>query len=353
MINKYNSSVATEEKEVVITDLPSDAEQSVVRRIYEKFRYTADNRNRNFQNFDGDDLLTYIEDSVVRTITNVFDREYAEDWQSRVHNPFTRNKLIAIMGKVSRVLPIASFNTRGEDNPLKGRALTDMYHFSEDLSDYELFMIDFIYEAITKGTAIGYEGQEFLTKANRRKGPDGKTVENKLFNKVVPLENFYPASVGISNVKDQPYCFWTEVITYEEFKLHYSGVKNFDRVKSNQRDFDGENRPFYLDYISDNVGDGMVEISRYYSSTDDEFVILANGTWINPKGEEEEVEYMPFEHGELPFWDVKMESFGNSFFYGKSLPDKLKSFQDVLDVLNNMLIDQSILTIFPPMINSF
>ena len=60
---------------------------------------------------------------------------------------------------------------------------------------------------------------------------------------------------------------------------------------------------------------------------------------------------LPFTHKELPFWDVKFDFYGD-FFYGKSLPDRLKSMQDVLNVLTNMLLDQSFLTIFPPLLTS-
>jgi hypothetical protein len=91
----------------------------------------------------------------------------------------------------------------------------------------------------------------------------------------------------------------------------------------------------------------------------DQYVILANGIWLNPinttgsevKVHVEEISPMPWNHKDLPFWDVKYDFFGD-FFYGKSLPDRLKSMQDVLNVMTNMLLDQSFLTIFPPLLTN-
>jgi hypothetical protein len=74
---------------------------------------------------------------------------------------------------------------------------------------------------------------------------------------------------------------------------------------------------------------------------------------LNPiqAGDNTIVSPLPWSHKELPFWAIKFDFFGD-FFYGKSLPDRLKSLQDVLNVLTNMLLDQSFLTIFPPLLTN-
>ena len=114
-----------------------------------------------------------------------------------------------------------------------------------------------------------------------------------------------------------------------------------------------DEKPFYFDYISQDVSDGNVELIRYYSKQDDEFIVIANGVWINPLNiaGEKTTSPIPFNHKQLPFFDIKYDFFGD-WFYGKSLPDRLKSMQDVLNVLTNMLLDQSFLTIFPPILTS-
>ncbi len=133
---------------------PSDKEIEVISSTFAKFRTCADTRNQNFQYFDGLNLVDYINDSVRRFTTNVDEREDIEDWQARIHDPFTRNKVLAILGKVISVLPIAQFTGRGDEDIRKGTILTNLYEYAEELDDYEELMTHVLLEAIVKGTAI-------------------------------------------------------------------------------------------------------------------------------------------------------------------------------------------------------
>ena len=341
---------------------PTDKEIGVVSDVFQKFRNSADSRNRNFDYFDGSNLISYIEDSVRRFITNVDERDNIEDWQARIHDPFTRNKVLAILGRVVSVLPIAQFTGRGDEDVRKGIILTNLYEYTEDADNYEELMMHILLEAIVKGTAIGYEGidkKERLlrnvtgTQDNIRVKED-KEITTRLTGSIVPLEEFYPSSVGIRTINRMPYCFWRKTIPFSVFEQKWSGFKKAALVQAKRTHGEDEAKPFYLDYISDDVSEGNVEIIRYYDEDFDQYVIIANGIWLNPitiSEEQEEISPLPFNHKKLPFWDIKFDFFGD-FFYGKSLPDRLKSMQDVLNVLTNMLLDQSFLTIFPPMLTN-
>lgn len=357
-----NESILDETKVEEPFYTPSDKEKEVVSAIFSKFRHSADDRNRNFEYFDGLNLIDYIDDSVRRFTTNIDERDDIEDWQARVHDPFTRNKVLAILGKVVQVLPIAHLKPRGEDDARRVGILNSLYEYAEDVDDYEELMMHVLLEAVVKGTAIGYEGLDRKERKikNIKKTGDQLTYSEvteqtaRLFGAVVPLEDFYPQHVGIRNIKQMDYCFWRTVVPESKFKSmwgHYSQCKYVQP----QRTFgDKENRPFYADFITGTVAEGMIEIIRYYNKCTDEFVILANGVWLNPikSSSGQEISPLPFNHKELPFWDIKFDFFGADFFYGKSLPDRLKSLQDVLNVLTNMLLDQSFLTIFPPLLTN-
>ncbi|MCK4501253.1 hypothetical protein KAU11_12200, partial [Candidatus Babeliales bacterium] len=123
-------------------------------------------------------------------------------------------------------------------------------------------------------------------------------------------------------------------------------VKPFDGSTSA-----GGTVPYYNDFISSDVGVGQVEFIRFYDSMNDQYVMIANGIWLNPLGSEEEVQPLPWAHKGQPFYSAINEPFG-VFFYGKSLPNKLSSMQDVLNVLENMMMDQSFLSIFTPIITA-
>lgn len=343
---------------------PSEKEREVVSAVFFKFRQSAINRNRNFEYFDGLNLIDYIDDSVRRFTTNVDEREDIEDWQARVHDPFTRNKVLAFLGKIVAVLPIASFTGRGDEDTRKGIILTNLYEYFEEIDDYEELMINVLLEAIVKGTAIGYEGIERKTRKIRNIKNLAEDIEEKieeetvtsLFGQLVPLEDFYPSSVGIRSIKKMPYCFWRTTMYESTFKSMFSMYENskFVQAKTSVDGDKDEKKPFYYDFISEDVTDGNVEVIRYFDRDNDEFVIVANGVWLNPKKKKNGTQIispMPFNHKELPFWEIKFDLFGD-FFYGKSLPDRLKSMQDVLNVMTNMLLDQSFLTIFPPLLTN-
>jgi len=344
--------------------LPSKKAQQVVTDTYSKFRYMADERNRSYQYFDGIDLISYINDSVKRFTTNVDERDGIEDWQARVFDPFTRTRVLAVLSKVVQKMPIAQFRSRGDEDPRKGVILTNIYEYVEDPEEYEETMTHILLEAIVKGTAIGYEGVEREVCSHRDVkgvGDDIIVTESKeektLFpTTLVPLEDFYPSSVSVRTIKKMPYCVWRSVITYSEFMESWGEMYELSKYVVPKFTMLGtemtEVKPFYYDFVSQDVTDGNVEIIRYYSKAGDEFIIIANGVWLNPiKNTNEDISPLPFNHKRLPFFEVKYDFFGD-WFYGKSLPDKLKSMQDVLNVLTNMLLDQSFLTIFPPMLTS-
>ena len=361
----YDSQKIGEKKEEVTYQWEaSEKEKEVIKQNRTLFRQAAENRGLSFENFDGLTLIEYIEDSYRRYNTNINVRDDIEDWQSAVHDKFTANKVDAILAKVVSVLPIAEVVGRGDEDISKGLIMSNLYEYSEDVDDYDDFMVSFLQEAIVKGTAIGYEGQATKVRKIRNvKGSgddisvtEGEIKENKLFSEVCKLEDIYPASIGIRRIKDQPRIFWRHVISYQQFMQDFGMFAKSEYVKAHKTTYgDNEVRPYYQDYISPDIRDGDVEVLRRYDRENDQFIIEANCVWLNPiktKGNNEDVSPLPFNHKELPFFDIRYQQFSSDFFYGRGLPDKLKSMQDVLDVLTNMLLDQSFLTIFPPMLTN-
>lgn len=339
---------------------PSEKEMSVVTKTMELFRRAQQDRDRAFAYFDGMNLLTYIEDSTERFNTNFYLREEMEDWQSRFNNGFTRNKVLSMVGKLIEQLPIASALPRGEEDILRAQIITDLYHYTEELDDYENFMSMFVLELLVKGTAIGYEDIEYQKKKIREvKGAGDKMTvkENvikttKFFSELVPIDEYYPASVGIIGTQNQPYSFWRKVLDISKFQEKFGHYKKAELVEARKSaQTSGASIPYYLDFVSSDVGEGMVELIRFYDSLNDQYVMLANGLWINPLGDNEEVQPMPWSHKEQPFYSAINEPFG-VFFYGKSLPNKLSSLQDTLNVLENMIMDQTFLSIFTPIITA-
>jgi len=341
---------------------PSEKAIQVIRDTFGEFRLAQDERDRNFEYMDGIDPITYINDSVRRFTTNVDVRDDIDEWQSIVHLPFTRNKVLSILGKIVDALPTVEVQPRGGEDALRGEILNSLFEYAEDVDDADEFLVFMLEEAIVKGTAVGYEGIETKKRKVREivrytNEADFSVVETtiterKLTSVIVPLEEFYPYSVGIRKIQDMPRVFWRKIVDFSKFKADFSNYENskyvvpFRTANSNSVEM-----PFYTDYISSDVGEDNVEIIRKYDKENDCFIILANGVWLNPMGNDIESP-IPFNHKKLPFWSMIYDIFGSDFFYGKSLADRIKVLQDVMNVLNNMLLDQSFLTVFSPILMS-
>lgn len=339
---------------------PSEKESEVVSKTLTLFRRSQQDRDRAFAYFDGMNLITYIEDSVERFNTNLYIRDEMEDWQSGFNDGFTRNKVLSMLGKLVEQLPIASALPRGEEDLLRAQIITDLYQYTEELDDYENFMSMFVLELLVKGTAIGYEDIEYQKKKIRDVkgiGDSMKVTESvikttKFYSDLVPIEEYYPASVGIMDVKNQPHSFWRKIMDISKFQELYGHYKKAELVEGKKSAQNaGATTPYYMDFLSSDVGEGQVELLRFYDSVNDQYIMLASGLWINPLGTTEEVQPMPWTHKEQPFFSAINEPFG-VFFYGKSLPNKLSAMQDVLNVLQNMMMDQSFLSIFTPIITA-
>ena len=339
---------------------PSEKELEVVSKTHSLFRGAQSDRDRSFAYFDNMTLTTYIEDSVERFNTNLYLRDGMEDWQSGFNDGFTRNKVLSMVGKLVEQLPIASALPRGEEDVLRAQIITDLYQYTEELDDYENFMSMFVLELLVKGTAIGYEDIEYQKKKIRDVSGHGDNITvkedviktTKFYSTIVPIEEYYPASVGIMGTAAQPYSFWRKVYTLPKFLELFGHYKksSFINGKSSYDSTDAT-VPYYNDFISSDVNPGEVEVLRFFDSVNDQYIIIANGVWMNPLGSIEEVQPLPWAHKEQPFYSAINEPFG-IFFYGKSLPNKLSAMQDVLNVLQNMMMDQSFLSIFTPIITA-
>ena len=267
----------------------------------------------------------------------------------------TRNKVNNISGRAIQNMPIGQIRPSGIGKARRANILNNLYEFSEDTYDYSLVMADLITEALVKGTAVAYEGHKKDVKKIRKivGGKEKVTMEekNKLFTTVVPLENFYPSTVHARSIDELPAAAWREIIPHDMFLEKYREFKRAEYVSPAQHAGQGESDTLYLsDYISEETGEGNVEVIHMYRKDQDEYVILANGYWINPVNDDALISPLPFEHKELPFAMFKFEQLAPDFLYGKSLPDKLRETQDMLNVMTNMIFDQSILSIFTPII---
>lgn len=349
----------------VVLEVPeSKYEYDVADKAYSMFKIWRDNRDSRQSLFDNRTLIDFIEDSVTQYVTTVYERDGIEDWQARLNVPVTRNKINNISGRAIQSLPIGQVVGTGLGKGRRISIINNLYEHSEDATEYPSIMAEGITEAMVKGTAIFFEGHAKEVSLEREIKNNGtvstkQTIKNKLFTEIVPLEDFYPSTIYARNVQDLTGCAWREVLTHDEFTSKYGDYEKAQYIPVSNNPVKSE-MPTFRDDIMNIVGVGKVEVLHIYNKLTDEFIVLANGYWLNPikvtvDTEDEDKIFtspIPFKHKKLPFFSLKFEVLGTNFLYGNSMPNKLKESQEMLNVMTNMVFDQSVMSIFTPIITS-
>ena len=92
----------------------------------------------------------------------------------------------------------------------------------------------------------------------------------------------------------------------------------------------------------------LIEVLKYYNEMYDEFVIVANGIWLNSQTKEK-ISPIPFDHHRLPFAKIVFELADEECFYGKSFPDILSGEQETRNALLRLMIPGTKPTKFSPL----
>ena len=342
----------------------SQFEFEVANNAYNKFKEWRDKRNQVFSYFDGRTLIEFIEDSVHQYVTTVYERDGIEDWQARINVPVTRNKINNVSGRAIQSLPIGQVVGKGLGKGRRVSILNNLYEHSEDTTEYPLIMAEAITEAMVKGTVVLFEGHSKDVSLERDIKSDGtvketQKIKNKLYTEIIPLEDFYPSTPFVRDIESLTGAAWTEILTQQAFVNKYGKYEKAAYIPTKNNVTETQ-MPSFRDDIMETAGDGLVLVIHIYDRVADEFIILANGYWINPvkvtpNAEEESKIFIspnPYKHKKLPFFSFKFQPIGVKFLYGNSMSNVLKESQEMLNVLTNMVFDQSVMSIFTPIITS-
>ncbi len=353
---------------------PSEKVTKLIGSIWAKWQKVQEQRQAAYRFFNDRTLIDYINDSVDRFNGYIAPRvDPAADWGAKVFNNITRQKTVAIIAQITAERVKAEFfpQDQNDENDMIAAELIkkleeNSYYKNKD--DEQQFYS--VLEAAMRGTCIGYEGY----KVDKRKikeiieyNPDSGEIKFKekeitdwddVYGETIPLFDFYPGNIWVRSMQKQPFVIWRTVLDEDVFKAEFEkfpnakfvvagqsplGTTTDDRAKqSADTTTDGTTTTF----VSDSIRDGQVEVIRYFDKWNDIFHVVANGVLLTPL-----VSPLPWDHKDYPFWKTMFEPFAEDFFYGKSLPDKLRSNQDVLNDLYRMMLDQSFLSVNPPMMS--
>jgi hypothetical protein len=351
------------EEETVIYS-PSEKEQKIIDAIWSRWQKANDQRTQSYRYFNDRSLIEYVNDSVDRFNGYIEPRmDPAGDWGAKVFNNVTRSKTVAIIANITAERVRAEFFPQDQLSQDDMRAAqlikhVEDYTYYKNKDDQQQFFTTL--EAAVKGTAIGYEGykldkrkikeiEDFNPETGEVKFKDSEITDwDDVYGENIPLFDFYPGNIYEREMQKQPFVIWRTVLDEDVFRAEFEKYKNVDKVQTSAQMMGVETQENSGDdekYVTEGVKDDMIEVIRYFNKWTDEFHIIANGVLLTKTSSP-----LPWDHKSYPFWSTIFEPFAEDFFYGKSVPDKMRSNQDILNTLYRMMLDQTFLSINPPIL---
>jgi hypothetical protein len=348
-----------EENNIQLFYKPNEKKVSVINYAYNRFTKMREERDKERDEYDGRTLAEYVKDNVY-AYNGIVPREIKntkEAWQSLIFDNKTRGKVKATVALVASARPFISLigkTFKDHKNASDIRLVFEDSHRVEK-GNYELYKE--IFSACVKGTVIVEEGYQEITKEektitsiNHETGKitfkKNRVIEGgagRVFASIVPILSFY----------------WNEhsaEIRHDCVRMVYLGKEDFNRIYGNYE----ESKYVHPGIVYDNIEEcdykciaedqsDVIEILKYYNEDSDEFILLANGVWLNPQ-ENDEICPLPFAHKKLPFTRAVFELADEESQYGKALPDIMSGEQETINALLRMTVDQEILSIHKPIL---
>jgi hypothetical protein len=340
---------------------PTEFQSAVISRVIMRFNTMKEQRDKPRRGFDGRTLTEYVNDmsDAYNGIVPEDVRASKQDWQSLIFDNKTRGKVKAIVALSVAQRPYISI--LGETEEFEEFA-DDMYRTLDythriELGNYKLFLQAL--SCAVKGTLIVEETYEEIKKKKKEVSsinPETGKISFKEKNvieggcghvkcRITPLLTFYP-NENHAEVKED--CATLTFMSMDNFKRKFGKYPNADKVTAGVK-LQSLGDMKYKSLTTEE--DTLVEMLRYYNEYEDEFIILANGIWINPQGEDEDqVGPLPYNHKRLPFVKTVYEIMDEEEFFGKAMPDLMAGEQETINAVLRMMIDQEILSIHKPLI---
>ena len=294
-------------------------------------------------------IIDYVKDGVDRMNEYHLKPGWKEDWQQNVFDPKTRDKVIAILGRLAstRMKPeilVKSLSIwKNANTESRARIYSDLLEAANNKNHDEERLIWEMYTGLSEGSVIGFESWKRDTRdVEYVKEYDPDTGEKKVekikydawddvYGEIVPIDEFYPETIWTSDFNNGiKRCFWVKEMTEQAFQDTYGKFKNASKVKQAST-FLRENAVPWG--ISSDINPENIQVIHFYDEVSDKM-----GIWANT--EELYFGALPWNHKKKPFWMGRGEPIHNQYLYGKSFPDKLMGMQDIDNAILNGMLDE-------------
>lgn len=343
------------------------------KEVYTHVDTMIERRDQTYPEFndDGGDqtLKQFIDDGDRRlngyTLTRA--EQGKEDHQNNLFTQVTRAKLRAVVAGVSMTFPEFSWiaTKGGIRSPQRAEAIKQLEKYSRQHENPRLKMFWDSWECAGKGTVITYDGfmrskeeVDVITSYDSFTGvaetkEEEVITEEKAIDEIVPLMELLIWDFYIHDIQDQPRIARIDYLDKEELETEYSEFENYKYLNDGKTvksiggsRFEGVAESYYFKKWQNRCekNDNKFERIRYYSKAEKCYEIWINGVLMQKTpliwgGKKSKI---------YPFAKTIYEPFSNrDFFYGLHLPKLLQSFQDVDNIMWNMVLDNAYRSLNP------
>ena len=354
-----------EVKKILLEDFykPSRDIQSAIFDVYEKFIRWRSLREQTYKQFNGFQLTDWLQESREK-FWGYLPVSYDLD-VPQFFFPETRNQIVAILAKIASLRMKPRFEGVENFDIIKATILKDFFEYWKRISNKKITNFwSFLYNIIN-GTVIEFVGYKSkkktvkdITKYDAFTGltewKEREEETSEVTETICNLEDIYIPKLWEPDIQKQQELIWRTLYKWRDFKNAFSGYELAEVVVPGMQFADQSIFSQFLAY--DVKGSDFVEVIRYFDAAKDRYMIIANGVLLNPikeKGKKDEiVSPLPWNHKKLPFAKSIFEPLDASFFYGMSLCQKVKTPQEALNKMWELLLERETRSVSAPIITT-
>jgi len=342
---------------------PSQEIQEFIFEVYDKYIKWRALRNQVYKQFNNQTLLDFLDDARKKfwgTIPLSYDND-----TPRFMMPDTRNEIIKILAKIANLKMKPHFDGVEGFDAVKATILKDLVEYwrrgaNRKLSNFWQFLYNV--ENGTVVVCVAYKNRLRKVKdvtmydpyTGETKYKEDELDESDVEEEIINLEDLYIPKIWEPDIQKQEEVIVRTLLKWSDFKNAFKGYSNIDYVIPGSQFADAS---IFADFLSYDVrGGDFVEVIRYYNAFRDRYAIIANGVLLNPiksaDDKKEEIAPLPWNHKKLPFAKTIFEPIDANFFYGMPLAEKVRSPQEALNKMMELLLDRERRSIAAPIITN-
>lgn len=328
---------------------PSEKILDSIWESYDHYMTWKSLKENAYKQFNGSNLLDWLQNS--REKFWGYKPLYEDPDTVNFFFPETRNNVILMLSKLVSMKLKPSFEGVEGFDIIKATILQDLFESYLRGGNRKLNTLwQQLYQLIngTLITHVAYESRKRDIKTITKYDPStGETLykvdkldDSDIEETICNLEDIFIPKIWEPDMQKQRKVIWRTLLKFDDFKNDFKDYDNVDLVHSGMQFADSS---IYADYLAYDVRSGdFVELLKEYDTDKDEYKMIANGVLLNPIKVlgNDECAPLPWNHKELPFAKSVWEPIDANFFYGMSLPQKVRSSQEALNEMMELILER-------------